>query len=236
MTLKYRSLEITKLEHSTIVVKDMLTNSAFAVDPYEVDIEKIKMIGDIHAIFITHDHFDHFSPKDVGLIAKTDTKYVFPASILDKAKTFLSQRSENLLSVLPLEEYTLAVGTEVAKFMALPAYNLNKISPQGNPYHPKEKDYVGFLVEFCGTSIYFAGDTDVIPEMEALNGVVDIAVLPISGTYVMTVDEAVDAVSIIQPQFVIPCHYGSIVGEPEMADDFKQKVEQKFASIQVEIL
>ena len=65
-----------------------------------------------------------------------------------------------------------------------------------------------------GVRVYFAGDTDHIPEMKDF--ACDIALLPVSGTYVMTVAEAAQAAKTISPQIVIPMHYGAGIGN---ADD-----------------
>lgn len=235
-TLNHKNLEIKKLQHDTVIIKDLTKGTTIAFDPYQIDAEDLKDISNVAAIFISHDHFDHFSPKDVGFLARKDTKYVFPASILDKSRTFLTQDDSHLLPVLPLEEYQLDIGMQHLRFMAVPAYNIDKISPQGNPYHPKERDYVGFLVEFGGQAIYFAGDTDNVPELEALRGTVDIAFIPVSGTYVMTAEEAVEAVKVIQPKVVIPMHYGVVVGDLEMAYSFKEMLQNELPSVQVEIL
>ena len=66
------------------------------------------------------------------------------------------------------------------------------------------------MVEVSGIRIYHAGDTDYIPEMKDLK--VDIALLPVSGTYVMTAEQAVKAALAIGPGLAIPMHYGAIVG------------------------
>ena len=81
-----------------------------------------------------------------------------------------------------------------------------------------------------GTRVYFAGDTDFIPEMKSIT--CDIALLPISGTYVMTAEEAAEAVSAIKPKIVVPMHYASIVGTEGDAQRFKSLVK----NCQVEII
>jgi L-ascorbate metabolism protein UlaG (beta-lactamase superfamily) len=87
---------------------------------------------------------------------------------------------------------------------AVPAYNTNK------QFHTKDKNWVGYIFTAKGQKIYIAGDSDYIPEMKTFN--VDIALLPVSGTYVMTADEAVKAALDIKPKIAIPMHYGAIVG------------------------
>jgi L-ascorbate metabolism protein UlaG (beta-lactamase superfamily) len=106
---------------------------------------------------------------------------------------------------------------------AVPAYNLNKFREPGKAFHPKEDGKVGFIVTMKGVRIYHAGDTDHIPEMK--NVQTDIALLPVSGTYVMTAQEAADAASTIKPQVAIPMHYGSIVGNAADADNFRKLVK-----------
>jgi L-ascorbate metabolism protein UlaG (beta-lactamase superfamily) len=54
----------------------------------------------------------------------------------------------------------------------------------------------------------------------------DIALVPVSGTYVMTADEAAKAVNekIKPKRLAIPMHYGSVVGTEKDAVKFKQLV------------
>jgi L-ascorbate metabolism protein UlaG (beta-lactamase superfamily) len=113
---------------------------------------------------------------------------------------------------------------------AVPAYNTSKFRSPGNPFHPKADGKVGFVIELGGLRVYHAGDTDVIPEMAAL-GSVDVALVPVSGTYVMTAAEAGTACNAIRPTLAIPMHYGSIVGTAADAEAFK-----KSAPCRVEIL
>ena len=79
-----------------------------------------------------------------------------------------------------------------------------------------------------GHKVYHAGDTDNIPEMS--NIAPDVALLPVSCTYVMTVSEALEATNILQPKLVVPMHFGAIVGDKSMAEKFKE-----MAKVSVEI-
>ena len=99
----------------------------------------------------------------------------------------------------------------------MPSYNRDK------DFHPKQKAWLGFIVEVDGVKIYHAGDTDFIPEMKDLK--VDIALLPVSGTYVMTAEQAVEAALAIQPKLAIPMHYGAIVGDDKDALAFKESLK-----------
>jgi len=169
-------------------------------------------------ILITHDHGDHCSPEDVAKIQTDDTVIVTIAAAA-------SQLSGDIKVVLPGEKFSIK-GIPIE---TIPAYNLTKFRSPGNPFHPKDAGYVGFIVTMAGNRIYHTGDADVIPEMETLK--VDIALLPVSGTYVMTVEEAVEAAGILQPKVAIPMHVGRGIGGLEMAEQFKQN-----APVSVEVL
>jgi L-ascorbate metabolism protein UlaG (beta-lactamase superfamily) len=153
--------------------------------------------------------------------------------MLDKVQTFLDISSEQLLPVVPLEEYNLLLSSKEILCMAVPAYNVNKKSPQGNLYHDKEKGYVGYVLSINSVTVYFVADSDPIPEMDALVGVVDVLLLPISGVYVMNIDEAIELTVRIHPQVVFPMHYGAIVGDSTLGEQFKQQLAEIAPNITV---
>jgi L-ascorbate metabolism protein UlaG (beta-lactamase superfamily) len=102
---------------------------------------------------------------------------------------------------------------------AVPSYNTNK------QFHTRDRGWVGYVFTVKGQRIYIAGDTDYIPEMKNIKA--DIALLPVSGTYVMTAGEAAQAALDIKPKVAIPMHYGSIVGTKEDALMFAEKLKGK---------
>jgi L-ascorbate metabolism protein UlaG (beta-lactamase superfamily) len=169
-------------------------------------------------ILLTHDHRDHCSPKDVAKVQKEDTVIVTIAAAAAK----LSGKIE---VVKPGDKVTV----KGILINAVPAYNVNKFRSPGVPFHPKETGHVGFVITVEGVRIYHAGDTDHIPEMGAI--ATDIALLPVSGIYVMTADEAVAAAATIKPQIAIPMHVGGGIGLAADAEHFREKV-----SVPVEIL
>ena len=107
------------------------------------------------------------------------------------------------------EVRVLAAGerTEVGEVTieAVPAYNVSKT------YHPKSAGGLGFIVTWGEERLYFAGDTDRIPEMAEIE--CDVALLPIGGTYTMDVEEAVQAAADISPRVAVPMHERS--ADPE---------------------
>jgi L-ascorbate metabolism protein UlaG (beta-lactamase superfamily) len=154
-------------------------------------------------ILITHNHSDHFSPDDIAQIRVSGTELVAPAVVAGKLTGAVHK-------VKPGVHLTVK-GVEI---VVLPAYNVDK------KYHPQHAGHVGYVLTVRGCRIYHAGDTDAIPEMEGLRP--DIALLPVSGTYVMDAQEAVEAVRLLQPGLAIPMHYGAIVGSDADALRFQQ--------------
>ena len=161
-------------------------------------------------ILITHDHMDHASPADVAKIQKPETVIVTVAQAAAKL-------TGQIKTVKPGDELSV----KGISIKAIPAYNVNKFHSPGVPFHPKESGYVGFILTVKGLRIYHAGDTDFIPEMKNLK--VDIALLPVSGTYVMTAEEAAEAATAIRPKLAIPMHVGGPIGSLSAVERFKEK-------------
>ncbi|MBW2065229.1 MAG: MBL fold metallo-hydrolase [Deltaproteobacteria bacterium] len=159
-------------------------------------------------ILISHEHFDHCSPEDVEKIRKQGTVIVTEKDSAKKLKG-------DVRVMKPGD----SMDVEGIRVTGVPSYNRNK------DFHPKKNGWLGFIVELQGVKVYHAGDTDFIPEMKSLE--VDIALIPVSGTYVMTADEAVKAVEAIKPRLAIPMHYGAIVGDAGDARKFKEALEGK---------
>jgi L-ascorbate metabolism protein UlaG (beta-lactamase superfamily) len=170
---------------------------------------KIKHNDRADIILITHEHYDHFSPEDIKKLIGPETVVVIPEDCSGKidAKEAV---------VKPGDRLTVK-GVEIE---VVPSYNTNK------KFHPKEKGWVGYIFKVGGKRLYIAGDTDYIPEMKDFKDI-DIALLPVSGTYVMDAEEAVQAALDIKPKIAIPMHYGSIVGSEKDAQYFADKLKGK---------
>jgi len=173
-------------------------------------------------ILVTHDHSDHCSPGDVAMIQSDDTTIVTVAAAATKLEG-------DIRIVKPGDEITVK-GIEVE---AVPAYNVNKFRSPGVPHHPRESGYVGFVITIDGQRIYHAGDTDHIPEMADL-GKIDVALLPVSGIYVMTAQEAVEAARTINPKVAIPMHVGRGIGSLRDARAFQEKAPVEVVILKVE--
>jgi L-ascorbate metabolism protein UlaG (beta-lactamase superfamily) len=169
------------------------------LDPYRV-------AGDpprADLILVSHDHYDHCSPEDVARLAGPGTVIAAPASCAGKL-------GGRVTVVRAGETHTLG-GVTVE---TVPAYNLNK------RFHPRANGGVGYILTLDGRRIYHAGDTDFIPEMRAL--AVDVALVPVGGTYTMTAAEAAEAVNAFRPKIAVPMHFGSVVGTEVDAREFKR--------------
>lgn len=180
------------------------------IDPYQLGKAQHEK-NDADIVFISHNHFDHLSMDDLRHVIGKKTSIVAARECLDQLK---AARAAEVLGVAPGDKVTVqGMPVEI-----LAAYNTNK------KFHPKEDNKVGFVITIKGMRIYHTGDADDIPEM--ITAKPDIALVPVSGTYVMTAEEAARAVNekMKPKKMAIPMHYGSIVGSEKDAAMFKHLV------------
>jgi len=203
MALTVNGVEILWLKHDAFLLRGK--GVAVAIDPYQPS--KVPERADL--VLVTHDHFDHCDPEAIRQIAKPDAVVVAPQSAAAKLQGIGTVQVVKAGDVLMEKGVTVKV---------VPAYN---VRTDRQRFHPKTYGGVGYLITLAGKVIYHAGDTDVIEEMGQL-GQVDVALLPVSGTYVMDAQEAAEAVKKIRPAHVVPMHWGSIVGSRADAERFAQ--------------
>ena len=191
--------KITWLGHDGFAIHAGNTN--IVIDPFQIgECDRADII------LVTHSHPDHCSIEDIDKIIKPATVIITEA---ESAKS------------LPGDVRIVKVGDELTisgvQIEAVPAYNIDK------DFHPQKNNWLGFIITVDGVRVYHAGDTDLIPEMDTFS--VDIALLPVSGVYVMTADEAIEAARRLKPRIAIPMHYDSIVGSKKDAIKFKDALE-----------
>lgn len=167
------------------------------IDPWKLT----EAAHDATAVLVSHSHYDHYSAKDIAKASGPGTKIV--------ASTDVIRKERKGQAIKPGEKIDLD-GVSVT---GVAAYNPNK------RFHAKGNNWLGFVVEIGSVRIYYAGDTDLTDEMKALKDI-DIALLPVGGTYTMNAEEAVMALEYIKPKRAIPYHWGDIVGKRSDADRF----------------
>lgn len=191
---------IKVLYHSSI---RMDKEKIIYVDPFKID----KNYNDADMIFITHDHYDHYSEEDIDKVKKANSIFIVPENLLKKLiKKGIND--ENIITLAP-EDIEIIDGIKIE---AIHSYNIDK------PFHPKEKNWLGYIIEIDGVRYYISGDTDITRENKKVK--CDVAFVPVGGTYTMNFSEAAQLVNIIKPKIAVPIHYGSIAGTKQDATDF----------------
>jgi L-ascorbate metabolism protein UlaG (beta-lactamase superfamily) len=205
MMFVYQGVKLAWLGHDGFRIQN---GKVIYIDPFQIEGGGPK--ADV--VLVSHEHDDHCSVEDLKKIIGPNTIIVAHG----QSKSELSKVKANVIKIIkPGGKIKLGDVT----IEAVPAYNLNKFRAPGKPFHPREDGKLGFIITVEGIRIYHAGDTDHIPEMKNIR--TDIALLPVSGTYVMTAQEAAEAVASINPTVAIPMHYGAIVGDVKDAESFK---------------
>ena len=149
------------------------------------------------AILITHHHDDHFDPKAVELLRKSDTIILVGGVVgeeLPEAEVLGPHNKSFMCGWMSVE--------------AVPAYNVERTQ-----YHPKERGDNGYIIEIAGQRIYVPGDTELTVEMYSVSEI-DYLFLPINLPYTMTVEMAAEAVRRIKPRVFYPFH---TIGTPAQA-------------------
>jgi L-ascorbate metabolism protein UlaG (beta-lactamase superfamily) len=204
--MQYKNIEIKWLGHSGFLIKHNGIN--VYIDPFKISDTESK--ADL--ILITHGHYDHCSVEDLKKIIRRETRVIGPADILSQIRqieevNFKIAEPENVLDF------------EDIRINCTSAYNIDK------HYHSRDESWMGYIIDFNGTKIYHAGDSDLIPEMEEIK--CDVALLPVSGKFVMNSEEAVEAAEIIMPDLAIPIHFNSIIGTIGDAESFVALCKKK---------
>lgn len=217
----YKRATITALGHDGFRVDFAEPKISFAFDPYDLTGE----VEPVDFVFISHPHFDHCDVSSIRKLLGSRTRVVAPECCRAQLKDFEGQ--------LDIFEGKDKVAKDKLSYWAIPAYNIDKFRTPTEVFHPRELGGVGFVVEVPmenskNVRFYHAGDTDLVPEMEEVKKI-DVAFLPISGTFVMTLEEAIKAAELIEPDLAIPMHYGKILGSVAEANRFQNLLKEKLS-------
>ncbi len=201
------SIQVKWIHHASFRIEG--EGTICYIDPWKIPPSP----PDADLVFVSHAHHDHLSPEDIKKISRADTAIVAPADVI------ASLHAQNAL--VPGESLTLKNVT----IQAVAAYNI------GKAFHPRGNNWCGAVFTIGGKRIYYAGDTDLIPEMSDLTDV-DLALLPVGGTYTLGPDQAAKACAAIKCKAAVPYHYGDIVGTSSDAQAFAKQAPCKVHVLQ----
>lgn len=203
---------IQVLAHSAVRIAGEKT---LYFDPYLIE----ESFNDADMIFLTHDHYDHFSPEDFAKVTREDTPVVAPEAIVGHLLDEGIGR-DRIIAVKPGDNLQVeGIPVEV-----VPSYNTNK------KFHPQANEWVGYVVTVDGTRCYIAGDTDINPDV--LQVECDIAMVPVGGTYTTTAEEAAQLINRIRPAYAVPTHFGAVTGTKEDGKEFARFVDSEIQVVQ----
>ncbi len=192
------TVKLQWLGHASFKITD--ANTVIYIDPWKLKDSP----GDATLVLVSHSHFDHYSAGDVAKVSGRDTKLVASEDVISQEGKGQAMKPGQAIDIAGV------------KVTAVAAYNLEK------QFHPKSNNWLGFIIEIAGKKIYYAGDTDLTPEMKALKDI-DLALLPVGGTYTMNPAEAAEATKQFKPKMALPYHWGDIIGSQADADEFAKK-------------
>ena len=206
-SLNIEGIHIEKINHAGFLIR---CDKTIYIDLFKAP----NNLDPADLVLVTHDHYDHLSPDDLKKVVTPETT-ILATPQCDQQLGMLGSRNITLMKPLEFFDYG------DIRIETVYAYNINKFRSPGQPFHPKSYGGLGFVLDIYGTRIYHMGDTDNIPELAQLMRI-DAALVPVSGTYVMTPEEAAVAMNIVKPKKAVPMHYGSIVGTDADAQRFKE--------------
>jgi L-ascorbate metabolism protein UlaG (beta-lactamase superfamily) len=195
-------IEIKWINHASFRIAS--GRSVLYIDPWKIP----DAPHDADVVFVSHSHYDHCSPPDIAKVSKGDTSIVAPAETVGKlhAANAIDPGQQTTIKEITVE--------------AVAAYNI------GKAFHPKANNWCGAVFTIGGKRIYYAGDTDQVPEMSDLKDV-DVALLPVGGTYTLDAAAAAKACQAIGCKAAVPYHWGDIVGSAADAQKFAKSANCK---------
>ena len=187
-----KKVTFTCIKHASIEIN--YNGTEIQIDPVGFGVQPTtdyNQFPKANIILITHEHKDHFDREAISCVRTPAT------SIYSNTAVYNMFRNS-----IPLKNGDSIVYAPDIKIEAVPAYNYTEGRTQ---FHPQGRDN-GYILTLDGLRIYIAGDTEDIPEMEAIKDI-DIAFLPCNQPYTMTVDQLAKAAKTIKPKVLFPYHY-----------------------------
>jgi L-ascorbate metabolism protein UlaG (beta-lactamase superfamily) len=195
-------LEMHFIGHGTLMFK--YKGLVIHIDPVSREADYSKL-PDADLILVTHEHGDHLDMGAIKQILREDTKVIMTQSCLD-------QLEESEATVMKNGDRTRVLGIGVE---AHPAYNIQHMRSEGQPFHPKGVGNA-YVLSFGDTRVLIGGDTENVPEQKALKDIT-VAFLPMNLPYTMTPEMVADVARAIRPMILYPYHYGNT--DPQLLVD-----------------
>ena len=227
------SVKITFLGHASFKFEsDKGTTIYF--DPWLDDnpMAKIKLsqVRKADIVIATHGHMDHVGDS-FEICRRTNAKFVGNYEMCQVAEAHGLEMENRALTMNPggtVKVKDVSITMVQAHHSLSMAPHLVKGPPTGNDYFRPDSAVSGFVLAFDnGISIYDSSDTCLFGDMQLIGQMYgpQIAIFPVGGKYTMDIRQAARAASYVNPDVVIPCHYGETMGQPADIAALSQAVE-----------
>ena len=183
---------VTAIMHGSVQIEH--AGRVIQIDPAMGDLKKAK---DADLILVTDVHEDHLSIGGIADVRKSGTVLVAPREVA----AIVSKADAPLVEVMTNGQSKTVAGVPIE---TVPMYNLQR-KLGGEPFHARGRGN-GYVITLGGKRLYFAGDTECVPEIKALKNV-DVAFLPMNVPFTMPPAEAADCAKAFKPKVAIPYHF-----------------------------
>ena len=205
------SLVITRITHSCHLIQiggmTVLTDPWFTQRPFYHQGEPIALqpekLPHLDAVVISHEHYDHCDLKAFSRYPSKDVPLVVAGPVTEPA------RKAGFTDVRPLEPWQSAQVDDLTITAAPGQHGVYEVT---------------YIISGGGRSVYFAGDTLLVPELRTLTdryGPLDVALLPTNGLrirmagnkqVVMNAEQAAELTAALRPKLAVPQHYAFTAG------------------------
>ncbi len=215
------SVKITWLGHSCFAID--AGGHRLLVDPFldQNDKAPVKAAAvECGFILVTHGHFDHIS--DAAPIAKRTGATVLANFEVTQWLTKQGVAGDKVVGMNPGGGVNQPFG-RAKMTIAHHSSSMPDGSYGGVPG--------GWLLDLHGPRVYIAGDTALFLDMKLIGlGGLDLAILPIGDQFTMGPEDSIEAVKLLNPKLVLPCHYNTWPPIEQDADAWAAQVKRQTAA------